>query len=438
MKKGMCLVGGVELEVDDHMEFVVDGESDGLAGDAGLLPDLGVGVERRQPGREVGDRVLDVQESHDRNIRIVVGVAHPRNVGFSRSVLNVAAPRTPGDRTIERLCREPVDDRSFRIAVIDELRQSVGFDWYAWLLTDPETEVGSAPLADAPSLPDLPRLIRSKYLTEVNRWTNLQSAPVTLQRATGGVLDRSLVWRELLSSYGVIDVASLAFRDTNGCWGWLDLWRTEATGTFTDQDLAALAGVTAPVTEALRRAQASRFVDASPAADRTGPVVLILSAELDVKAQTPETEEYLRALVPPDGDRRPVPAGAYNVAAQLLAVEAGIDDHPPRARVHLDGGVWLAVRAARVDAAGPTVERDIAVTIEPASPGERRHLFARCYALSPRETELTDQLARGGDTRAIASTMYISEHTVQDHLKSIFTKTGARNRRTLLTRIAGG
>ena len=37
----------------------------------------------------------------------------------------------------------------------------VKFDAYAWLLTDPETEVGSAPLADVPCLPELPRLIGS-------------------------------------------------------------------------------------------------------------------------------------------------------------------------------------------------------------------------------------------------------------------------------------
>jgi DNA-binding CsgD family transcriptional regulator len=32
----------------------------------------------------------------------------------------------------------------------------------------------------------------------------------------------------------------------------------------------------------------------------------------------------------------------------------------------------------------------------------------------------------------------VSEHTVQDHLKSIFAKTGTRNRRTLLARLTGG
>ena len=33
--------------------------------------------------------------------------------------------------------------------------------------------------------------------------------------------------------------------------------------------------------------------------------------------------------------------------------------------------------------------------------------------------------------------MFVSEYTVQDHLKSIFAKTDARTRRTLLARVLG-
>lgn len=338
---------------------------------------------------------------------------------------------------VERVCRSHVSDRSLRVALIDELRSSVGFDWYAWLLTDPETEVGSSPLAEVPSLPDLPLLIRSKYLTAVNRWTGLGATAVALHAETGGAKERSLVWREVLAGYDVVDVASLVFRDEQGCWGFVDLWRSEAAGPFSVRDIDHLAAIVGPVTEALRRAQARTFEESTPLPARRGPVVLVLSPELDVKAQTAETEEYLRNLVPPDCDRRPVPAGAYNVAAQLLAVEAGIDDHSPTCRVHLGGGVWLTLRAARVDADGPSTDHDIAVTIEPTSPSERRSLFARSHALSPRETELLDRLAQGADTRAIAGALFMSEHTVQDHLKSIFAKSGTHNRRTLLARIAG-
>jgi DNA-binding NarL/FixJ family response regulator len=339
---------------------------------------------------------------------------------------------------ILRVCRAAsADTRSLRHALLAGIQRAVRFDSYAWLLTDPETEVGCAPLADVPCLPELPNAIRLKYLTPINRWTELNAPVALLRDATGDHPERSLVWRELLVRYGVADVASLVFRCRHGCWGFLDLWRSAAGDRFTEADAAFLTAIAKPITEALRRCQANTFALPSAAPPRAGPVVLVLSPELEVRAQTRETNSYLRVLVPTDADRQPIPAGAYNVAAQLLSVEAGVDAHPPSARVHLSAGVWLTLRAARIGTASPVAEQDIAVTIEATTPAERMSLFARACGLSTREQELLDQLIVGADTRDIAQRMFLSENTVQDHLKSIFAKTGTSNRRTLLTRAVG-
>jgi DNA-binding CsgD family transcriptional regulator len=64
-------------------------------------------------------------------------------------------------------------------------------------------------------------------------------------------------------------------------------------------------------------------------------------------------------------------------------------------------------------------------------------LFGRACALSARELELLGHLIMGSDTRRIAQQMFLSENTVQDHLKSIFVKTATNNRRTLLARVVG-
>src|SRR5215813_1604905 len=126
--------------------------------------------------------------------------------------------------TIMRICRGEADVRILRLEALDAIRRAVSFDAYAWLLTDPETSVGSSPLADVPCLPRLPQLIRLKYLTTVNRWTSLSSAVASLDGATGGALSQSLMWRELLCRYQVTDIASSFYRDRFGCWGFLDLW----------------------------------------------------------------------------------------------------------------------------------------------------------------------------------------------------------------------
>ena len=131
-----------------------------------------------------------------------------------------AASHARSGQRIAELCASAADARELRLDVLGELRRAIGFDAYAWLLTDPETWVGSAPLADVPCLPELPALIRLKYLTAVNRWTTLAAGrAATLQQATGGDLSRSLMWRELLHRYGICDVMSVAFTDRFGCWG---------------------------------------------------------------------------------------------------------------------------------------------------------------------------------------------------------------------------
>jgi DNA-binding CsgD family transcriptional regulator len=341
---------------------------------------------------------------------------------------------TRARETIGRLCASGAGPRALRLEALAVIRQAVGFDAYAWLITDPETAVGSSPLADVPCLPRLPELIRLKYLTTVNRWTALPGAVASLAGTTRGELSRSLMWRELLREYQVTDIASSVYRDRFGCWGFLDLWRAGAP-PFAAEDMRFLAGLAGPLTSALRKGVAASFASGAAADDQLpeGPVVLLLSPDLVVRARTPQTQRYLKALVPPEEGQAPVPAGAYNVAAQLLATEAGADRHPPVARVPLTAGRWLTLRAARIGA-DDIENRDIAVSIEPAAPGDRVSVFARACGLSRRETELLDHLVSGADTRDIARLMFVSEHTVQDHLKSIFAKTATRSRRTLLAR----
>jgi DNA-binding CsgD family transcriptional regulator len=46
-------------------------------------------------------------------------------------------------------------------------------------------------------------------------------------------------------------------------------------------------------------------------------------------------------------------------------------------------------------------------------------------------------VADGLDTAEVAARMHVSGHTVQDHLKSVFLKTGTHSRRTLLARTRG-
>ncbi|MFI6416459.1 LuxR C-terminal-related transcriptional regulator [Streptomyces sp. NPDC050842] len=361
--------------------------------------------------------------------------------------MRLPAAHARSHERVLRICAAGGDAHALRVRLLREFRALLGAEAFAFLLTDPATSVGCAPVARVPVLPELPRLIRLKYLTRADRWTSLTGAA-----ALSGLPEeeRGPLWEDLLRPAGVRDVASAVFRDRFGCWGFLDLWRYGAE--FGAADLAYLDAVTAPVTEALRRAQAAGFPARPPGVARPGPLVLLLSPDLRVRGQTPEAPAYLAGLIPPEEGRAPVPAAAYNVAAQLLAREAGVDPNPPRARVHLADGVWLTLRAARIDdgsgvaapgkrapgqGMSPPSDREIAVTIEETTPADRLDVFCRAHGLTGRETELLGHLADGADTGAVAHAMSLSAHTVQDHLKSVFAKTGTRHRRGLLARALG-
>src|SRR5258708_24995781 len=136
---------------------------------------------------------------------------------------------------ITRICATAgTDDRSLRVAILNEIRPVVAFDAFVWLLTDPQTEVGCSPLADVPCLPELPRLIMLKYLTPFNRWTRLQDPVARMHESSGGRLERSLVWSSLLSRTRVTDLPYVDLRRRQACCGFLDLWRINPPSPFAD------------------------------------------------------------------------------------------------------------------------------------------------------------------------------------------------------------
>ena len=80
---------------------------------------------------------------------------------------------------------------------------------------------------------------------------------------------------------------------------------------------------------------------------------------------------------------------------------------------------------------------DVAVSLRAATEAETYDYMCRVYALTPRERAVVSALLAGFDTQNVARHLFISPHTVQDHLKSIFAKTSTHTRKTLLSRVLG-
>jgi DNA-binding CsgD family transcriptional regulator len=66
----------------------------------------------------------------------------------------------------------------------------------------------------------------------------------------------------------------------------------------------------------------------------------------------------------------------------------------------------------------------------------RLQAFSSSHGLSPREQEVLELLGRGLTTGAMAESLGISPHTVRDHLKHLYSKTGTKGRNELLRLIS--
>ncbi len=90
----------------------------------------------------------------------------------------------------------------------------------------------------------------------------------------------------------------------------------------------------------------------------------------------------------------------------------------------------ITIRASRLR--GSAVTGGIAILLEQATPAEMLPMIADAYGLTEREKEIISELVTGASTKELAHTLHISTYTVQDHLKSIFAKTGVSSRRELI------
>ncbi|NNH70200.1 helix-turn-helix transcriptional regulator [Nocardia uniformis] len=101
-------------------------------------------------------------------------------------------------------------------------------------------------------------------------------------------------------------------------------------------------------------------------------------------------------------------------------------------RVLSRSGTWVVLHGARLTSTG---EDRVAVIVEPAHPSRIYPLLMSAYGLTERERDVTRFVLQGASTSQIATDMRVSAHTVQQHLKNIFDKTGVHSRRDLVAKV---
>ena len=168
-----------------------------------------------------------------------------------------------------------------------------------------------------------------------------------------------------------------------------------------------------------------------------GPGLIVLAEDMQPEGISPAGQRWLEELRDSESDwMGPLPNCVYAVVTrlrQLESIEQILPDLMPRVTVRLASGQWLSVQASRLRATDG--HRQLAVIIEPAGPAELAPLIVSAYALTSREREIAELVLQGLSTQEIATILFITPGTVQQHLKTIFDKIGVRTRRELVSQI---
>lgn len=329
-------------------------------------------------------------------------------------------------RRVAQLCTEATSPQELLEGVAATVRPLVRQEAAAWLVTDPVTMLFTDGVIEGFS-PETcePWYHHELSVPNVATFAQLASgrpAVTVLSEATRGDVASSPRWREVLAPSGYGRELRVVFRDHGVTWGCATVHRNSKEPDFGRAD-ADLFGALSPLVGAgLRRLVVE---ERTTEADLDGPGLLLVGPDRVARAGTPAGARWLELLGAPTGELR----HTWLLSLGELATRGS--GTGKRIRLRARDGRWATLHAE------PLQDRDgtFAVIVEPSRPTDVAAVIAMAYGLSPREQDLVLALARGEGTQAIADRLRISPHTVRDHIKSIFDKTGVSSRNELVAKL---
>jgi DNA-binding CsgD family transcriptional regulator len=349
----------------------------------------------------------------------------------------VGAPSAERTRQqLASLAASGLDQQTFASTAIPLLQQAVPFDASCTAGLDPATHLVTATVKLAIDHDHDLEWAQYEYGTEdVAKFVDLarRADPVTtVEIETGGDVARSSRLAEFLRpNYRFAHELRAALRVDGAAWAGICLFRQEGSSGFSPAEIDFVASITESFALGMRMGLISGAHNGEPSVH--GPSVVIVGADDAVDQLSPGAEQRLAEL---GGDVAlgRLPMHLLTLVAAARAFARGEHPSAPRLRVRSASGEWLVAHASTLasrDGSGSSV----VITIEEARPPEIVPLVVAAFGLSPREQEVVRLVLQGVDTAQIAAALHLSAYTVQDHLKSIFSKAGVRSRRELTAKV---
>jgi len=329
-------------------------------------------------------------------------------------------------RLIADTAHEALPGLSFADVVMRSVNSAVGFDGYCLFAVDPITGLRCAMFSEhGLTVPTL-RLVQNETVEQdVNRYRELIRRPGHV-----GVLALRLApepsrprLHEILRPEGYQSELRLVLVGGGRYWGALSLFRGERRHPFTDADADVAGDLAGPLTAALRRHQVRR-TQGEQAARPAG--VVLVGRDGRLLTVSPEAQTWLGDLTSGAPDGVTIDDATRVVHEVARAASGG---HPnPLCRARTSDGRWLVVSGTRTPQ-GPV---DVTVVIQPADLSQVLPAFTAWCGLTRRESEVVELVAAGLAAKQMASRLGLSVLTVNDHLGSIYRKTGVSSRDELV------
>jgi len=324
----------------------------------------------------------------------------------------------------------------FTADVAEAVRPVIPFDAYCWHTVDPGTILFTGSVNKHVGCSGSWLAHYEYVVDDVNKWSFLaHSGRIAGATSidTHGDLSRSARHRSQ-QGHGFGDELRVSLVVDGVYWGAAGFLRYSDQPWFTEAEVKALSVLSSSIATGLRRAIATQ---APPGQSRVdwGPGVVVFDEDGRPESTSTAAERWISELVEDPAPDQPSESKVVQaIAARARAIPPGTDplELAARARVRTRGGTWLLLYGTRL-AGGP--DGRTAVIIHPATPHDVAPVVALSYGLTDREARVAMQCIQGRPTKEIAKALSMSPYTVQDHLKSIFDKTGVHTRGELVGQI---
>jgi len=356
------------------------------------------------------------------------------------------ALRERGFAEAKRLCYAGLDAPTLLHEVAGRLRRVVPFEAYCATSNDPMSGllthvVHDGVMGEKEQRTYLENVFFEEDLDEQRRMVRNRFPVALLSEVTEGKIERALRCREITSplglEYELLGVCSLGREQ----WGGINLIRERGDPDFDAREVALLHRIIPHLGTGLKAAVLCKQASAEPEGESV-PGILVLDDRGRVVQHTQAAERWLRDLGDlgagwQEGEGLPAPVWmVVGALRKALKPETNRDlgGVPSCVRVQTRSGRWLTFHGARTE---PRDGRgsETMVIVEPSRPQELAWLRVAAYGLSERERAVVELVVQGASTTEISQALYISKHTVQEHLSNAFDKVGVRGRRALVKRL---